>query len=103
MLNLFNSTKRTLQKSLIALSSSNTVHYETTAAEIAATRFALLKLDGVEINKTEQAEYLAQAKIKQLAEKEINSLIEIRARLEKQIAELELQLLEMQSAQPIDQ
>ena len=79
-----------LHESLLNLSKSNSVHYEVTAAEIAATRFAILKIEGFEINEIEQAEYIAQAKIKQAIEKEVNALVEKRARLNKEIAELEL-------------
>lgn len=41
-----NSTKEILQQSLLELSKSETIHFDTTAQQIASTRIALLKLEG---------------------------------------------------------
>ncbi len=43
-----NTSLLSLQKSLVALSDSNSVHYETTAQQIRETRAAILAVEGVD-------------------------------------------------------
>ena len=46
-----NTSLLSLQKSLIALSDSNSVHYEVTAQQIRETRIAILAAEGVDMSK----------------------------------------------------
>ena len=44
-----NTSLETLQKSLLELSKSGTIHYEVTAQELAQTRAAILTIEGVDL------------------------------------------------------
>lgn len=86
--------KETLEQSLLALSQSDTVHYETTCAEISNTRLALLKLEDVNIKEfcDMEAEFAAWNKFN----KEVKVLQEQKELLRVQIMKLEDTYKELQ-------
>ena len=84
-------TLEVLHKSLLALS-NGPVNIPEAAAQLSATRFAILKMEGVEIDKIEYAEYLAAAKMRAEVDLENYKLMERRERLKMELAELETEI-----------
>ena len=85
-------TLEVLHKSLLALS-NGPVNIPEAAAQLSATRFAILKMEGFEIDKIEYAEYLAAAKMRAEFDLENYMFIERRERLKMELAELETEIL----------
>ena len=83
-------TLEVLRQSLLALS-NGPVNMPEAATQLSETRFAILKMEGVEIDKTEYAEYLAAAKMKAEIRAEINKLYSERQLVTKEIADLQVE------------
>ena len=84
-------TLEVLHKSLLALSNCP-MNIPDAAAQLSATRFAILKMEGIEIDKIEYAEYLAAAKMRADINRGNYRLMEDRQRLKMELAELETEI-----------
>lgn len=89
--------KETLEQSLLELSKSDTVHFDTTCTEISNTRLALLKMEGVNIEElcNQEATFAAWSKLNKEVQKLRKESEELKYRilqLKDQIAEAETKL-----------
>lgn len=95
--------KETLEQSLLLLSKSDVVHFDTVCTEINNTRLALLKLEGVNIEElcNQEVMYAAWSKINketQALRKEHEDLKYKILKLKDQIAEAETKLSSKKTA-----
>ena len=78
-----------LQTSLVELSKAGTIHFETTATQLAHTRLAILQAEGVDLEK--YTEYMPKIKEIERLNAQIKTLRETRERLIVENTKLQIQ------------